>query len=131
MNEEPVVMKFRVQYKMPDKRHTVTVDHIMDNLKDLLQFLARDGITKDSVEFMYIHYTIPKTNETMEVVAVENGKNRPKLDVVKEPPKTSNVVPLAAVKHIARAVSKPRVKASEVKGLGIVKHGLYTARVGV
>lgn len=115
------MMRFRVLYKMPGAAKPVTEDHIMSDLKDLMQYLSRDGVTKDTVEYIYVHYTPQGSNETVECVAVEN-KKRP-----------SNVIPISAVKHISKGASKkdkPRIKAKDVASLGLVQHGLYSAMRG-
>lgn len=127
-------MKFKVMYKMPGQRSPVVADHVMDDLRDLLKFLARDGVTKESVEYMYVHYTPSGSSSTMELLAVENGKELPTAtgeDTIKDPPKKSNVVNIKDVKHLAEARKiKPRIKANEVRDLGLVAQGLFTAMRG-
>lgn len=124
-------MRFKVLYKMPNSMKPVQVDHVMDDLPDLVKFLAKDGITKDSVQYMYVHCTPAGSNDTMEMLAINNA-DKPDQSVHR-----SNVIPINQVKHLAKAVGngvkpedKPKVKAKEVKDLGIVRHGLYTAMRG-
>lgn len=117
---------FRVMYKLPEQRIATTTNLIMDDLQDLLKYLARDGITKESVEFLYVHYTPQNTNDTMELVSVENGKRQ-----VTPPKKGAVVVPLTEVEHLRKARAlKPRVSMKELPDMGLVMHGIYTAMRG-
>jgi hypothetical protein len=124
-------MRFKVLYKMPNTPRPVQVDHIMEDLPDLVKFLAKDGVTKDSVQYLYVHCTPHGSNDTMEMLAINNA------DKPSETVHRSNVIPINQVKHLAKAAStgvkaesKPKVKAQEVKDLGIVRHGLYSAMKG-
>lgn len=123
-------MAFRVLYKLRSAQKSVTVDHIMDDLKDLMTFLARDGINKDTVEYLYVHYTPANSNETMELVCVDNN-TRPVETAA--PKKSADIIPINRVAHIRKAVersTKPRISLKELPDMGLVHTSLFTAMRG-
>jgi len=76
-------MEFRVQYKLPKKK-SVTTTFVCESLKDLMQTLkVSEGVTLENVDNIYVHYTVPGTNETVECVARENVQ--PSSEVAKLP----------------------------------------------
>lgn len=112
------VMRFKVLYKLPGSKKPVTCDFVMDDLKGLLKHLATEGVTKENVDYMYVHY-LTSSGETMEIVSVEN--------TVQTSVPQSNVIDLSQVRHIKRAAdSKPRIRAV-IPPLEVVHQGMYSA----
>lgn len=78
--EEGIAMKFTVLYKLWNHPRQERGDWICSSLQELMGHLARDGITKETVDFLYVHYYVPQTNEVMEMVAWDNkGNSRAKV----------------------------------------------------
>lgn len=72
MTEVPFV--FNVCFKMAFSKATQRQSHVCDNIKELRDTLAAQGVTDNTVEFLYVHQVNPlKPNETMEIIAVDNA----------------------------------------------------------
>lgn len=122
-------MRFKVMYKTPSMHKARVVDYVFDNLKELMKHLAGEGLTKEAVELLVVHYTPSASDETMELVSIDNtGKHK------LSPP--NNVVDIRSVKHLSKAKDlvptkpKPHVKLKLTEDIGAVGQGLYRARRG-
>lgn len=106
IKSEATMMKLKVLYKLP-KQKQVTQDWVCNDLKELLHALSLDGITKESVEFMYVHYT-PVGDPSAEVMEIVSVENRPGVDKA-----VSNVIKMERkakphIKLTAKDVDPPK-----------------------
>ena len=72
MNQEAVIMKFMVLYKLWNHPKPERSDWVAGSVVELLQDLKKEGITKESVDYLYVHYTVPSSQDVVECVAWEN-----------------------------------------------------------
>lgn len=68
-------MKFTVLYKLWNSPRQERGDWVCSNLPELLMHLSKEGVTRETVDFLYVHYYVPNTNEVMELVAWDNKGN--------------------------------------------------------
>jgi hypothetical protein len=76
--EEGLALKFLVLYKVWNSPKPVREDWVCGSVQELMRHLERDGVTKETVDYLYVHYTVPATGDVMECVAWENttqGRN--------------------------------------------------------
>ena len=97
--------KYKVLYKLKGAAKQVQEDWVCANLKELTDILKKQGVTKDSVAFMYVHQSVvgDKVNGVAEVIAIDNqGDNKTPAPVLQ-----SNVIDLSAVRDRERTKPTP------------------------
>lgn len=125
---EDGVMLLSVLYKLPRERKPCRADWVVKDLKELMDRLARDGVTRESVEYLYVHYSPRGTMDVLELVAVDNSAPGSK-----EKKESSNVIPFPKKEEVKAAVektTKPRIrlKGSACAAVPTASSYLYTAQ---
>jgi len=127
MDEVPIMM-MKVLYKLPSDNKPTVMDMVVSSLSELMGFLAKDGITTKSAEYLYVHYSPRGTCDVVELVTVDNRKKGPKAETAVG----SNIIPFPTQDKAKDAKpSKPRVrlKATEIVPTPpMVRSSLYSAQ---
>lgn len=126
MMKEDFFMMMNVLYKLPNQPKPVRGDWVVGSLKEMMKILEKEGITRDSVEYLYVHYSPRGSTDVMELVAVDN--NHGKSSVAKD-----NVIPFRKkdeAKPAEEKTVKPRVrlKATNEQVAPTLRSYLFVAR---
>jgi hypothetical protein len=105
MMPEVDIYNFRVMYQMLGAKRQIQENWVCASLHELMQNLKNQGVTKNTVQCLYVHQSqvgVKTTGEVMEVVAFEAGAQPQDKVIVTPPPKKE---------------TKPKEKKPEIKAV--------------
>lgn len=62
-------MQFKVLYRPNGSPRDIQEDWVCRDLKELMNTLKGQGVTKETTQFLYVHYTPANTSDVLELVA--------------------------------------------------------------
>ncbi len=104
MTDGPTFYQYKVLYRLKGSNtKQVQEDHVCLDLKELMDSMRKQGVSKDTVDFMYVHQRVVGQrgiDGMAEVVAIDNVLSPPKKDA-----------PRGVVVEITKAKKdKPRIR---------------------
>ena len=72
----PDFYNYKVLYKIKGAPKQIQEDWVSSDLKELMDGLKKQGVSKDTVEFLYVHQSVvgdKGLNGVAEVVCIDNG----------------------------------------------------------
>lgn len=94
--DSDIFFEFRVQYRLKGSSVVSRSNFVTSGTKELMSVLARDGVTRETVEHMYIHQLLPD-GQVAEVVAIE--PHRPLVTAGAVVPESTNVVSISVARN--------------------------------
>lgn len=123
-------MLLSVLYKLPREPKPHRADWIVKDLAELMQRLARDGVTTETVEYLYVHYSPTGTTNVLELVAVDNSTT--KAPTGEQPTTSAIILPFQKkeeAKTANKKTAKPRVRLkASADSAPIIRSYLYSAK---